>query len=171
MLYTFQFLFHTECGLSRFIRYDLVIIRKISWFSQLTDRTITPRYLYWCTCSIGFLLKYTLKGFLVPKHITLVLISLTKILFLEQNFNRPFSCFWRPAALSESRTRSSAHKMWAIISFDITMPYSLDKYVLKSDMYFRNINPLAIPPWLTPNLLSIGALSIPLHLTRKCVLP
>ena len=28
MLYTFQFLFHTECGLSRFIRYDLVIIKK-----------------------------------------------------------------------------------------------------------------------------------------------
>ena len=55
-----------------------------SWFVLLIERTITPRYLYWSTCSISFLLKNTWKFSLVPKHMTLVLVSLTMIIFLNK---------------------------------------------------------------------------------------
>ena len=106
---------------------------------------------------------------MVPKHMDLVLISFTIILLFEQNFKRPFSCFCRPEGVSENRIRSSPHRIWAMISFDMAMPTSDDRYVLRSDIYLRNINPLGIPPWLTPRLFWIGRLSLPLRLTWKWV--
>ena len=129
------------------------------------------RYLYWLTCSMGFPLKNTFKFSSVSKHIDLVLSSFTIILLFEQNFNRPFNCFCKPVGVSENKIRSSPYKMWAMISFEMAMPTSADKYVLRSDMYLRNINPLEIPPWLTPKLFGTARLSLPLRLTWRWVLP
>ena len=97
-------LFYTECSLPRFIWYNWGIVWK--------DISIHP--VNWSnnyTCSIRFLLKYTLNVSLVPKHMDLVFISLTLLLLLELNFSRPYICFWRPAGLSENGMRSPAHKM------------------------------------------------------------
>ena len=94
----------------------------ISWSIVFVQRTMVPRYMYFGTCSINFPLKRTSKLLTVPKHIHFVLVSFTIILLCEQNFWRPLSCFWRPSTVSENKIRSSPHKMWSIMSSDITMP-------------------------------------------------
>ena len=167
----FNFRFMLKTALRDLSEINPELLEYISWPTLLIDQTITPRYLYWLTCSMGFPLKNTFKFSSVPKHIDLILSSFTIILLFEQNFNRPFNCFCKPVGVSENKIRSLPHKMWATISFDMAMPTSADKYVLRSNMYLRNINPLEIPPWLTPKLFRTALLSLPLRLTWKWVLP
>ena len=89
---------------------------------------------------------------------------------LEQNSFSPSSWFCRPWNVSENKIRSSAHSKWAIISLLIHIPWAVDRYVSRSDIYFLNNNPLATPPWLTPSLLRIIELTRPLFFMRNDVL-
>ena len=159
-----KLLFHTECSHPRFIWYNPVIIRKYILVQPVN---------WWNKYAKVFALGHLFNKFSVEIHIKRLTGAKTHRFgfhFVEQNFSRPYCCFWSPVELSENRMRSSDHKTLAMISLVITISTSLDKYKLKSDMYFRNINPLEIPPWLTPILLLRGGLSFPFHLTRKCVL-
>ena len=78
------------------------------------------------------------------------------------NVCNPSNCFCIPCWVSENSISSSNHNRWAIISSDITTPYSQLRYAPRSVMYLRNRNPLAIPPWLTPILFNIGGFSFAL---------
>ena len=89
---------------------------------------------------------------------------------LEQNSFSPSSWFCRPWNVSENKIRSSVHSKWAIISLLIHIPWAVDRYVSRSDIYFLNNNPLATPPWLTPSLLRIIELTRPLFFMRNYVL-
>ena len=142
-------------------------LKNTSWFLLFVERIIVPRYLYSSTCIIIFSLWYTLIWPVAPKDIALVLVSFTIILFREQNFSRPWSCLCSPWTVSENRIRSSPHNICITISSDTTTPNCLDRYSLRSDIYLRNMSPLVIPPWLTPILLKIGGLNLPLRFTLK----
>ena len=100
-----------------------------SWQHTHPDRIFVPsvwyiRYIYVSTCSISLPLKYTLHLTGFPKHMIFVLVSLTIIWLFTQNVCNPSSCFCIPCWVSENSIRSSAHNRWAIISSDITTPYS-----------------------------------------------
>ena len=122
----------------------------------IIERTMTPRHLYWLTCSISFLLnvRFTWALLLLPITIDFVLISLTLMRLREQDFKSPSNWFCIPFSESESNTKSSVHSTWAMIFSSIHMPYSGARNYPKSAIYLRNSKPLATPPWLAPNTLT-----------------
>ena len=133
---------------------------------------MTPRHLYWVTCSISLLLnlKFITVAPLLPTAIHLVLISLTLIKLREQNFRSPSNCLCIPFSESEINIKSSAQSIWATIFSPTHIPYSESRNVPKSDIYLRKRKPLATPPWLTPSTLSTKWLNQPWCLTRNLVL-